>query len=126
MINTRLTTNTLLDANQAVPVGTIIHKSGCGISASGSVFSVDGVGYYRIIANVSVTPTADAAVTLSLNNNGAAIATASALPSAAGASVNLTLIATIRNRCACIDNLITITTDSAATITESDVIIERM
>lgn len=126
LLNTRLTTPTAIVADGAVPVGSVIHKNGNSMAATGSTYRLSATGYYLITVNLSVIVTGTTALTAALNDNNSVIATATATPSAAGESVNLTLIAVVYRKCCNASDLLTVTLADAGTVNEMDVIIERV
>lgn len=111
-----------------VPLGTAIHGSGRSIRLNGNSLNIVDNGYYRIIASCSVDVTAATAESLVLNVNGAAVsgAIATAVPAAAGDSVNLTLVWLIRKSCCCNPAAITFTLSGAGTVTNFTVDIEKL
>ena len=126
VLNTQLISATTLAAGTNIPVGNVVHKSSCNLNASGNTWRIDGAGYYRITASVTVEPAAVAAMPVTLNDNGVTIAQASATPAVADDSVNVSLVAVIYNKCNCQEDAITLTLGAAGTVTESDVVIERI
>jgi len=121
LINTRLVTDTTQTANSIIPVGNVVHKSGCNISATGTAINV-GSGYYKVTANLSYTPTAEGVVTNTLYLNGNAIATSLS----AGATTNNTLTAVIYSRCCCASNSLSVGVDVAGVVNEMDIVVERI
>ncbi len=126
IIETQLSVSTALTAGTLIPVGSVIHKQGCAMMANGSTIIIRGAGYYKITANVTVEPSAVAEMTITLNENGTPIAISSATPAVASDAVNITLIGMVFNACGCANDAITIEIGSAGTVTNANVIVERM
>lgn len=126
MIETQLATTTAVTANSAIPLGSVVHRNGCDLSAGGTALNVKGAGYFKITANVTLEPSAVAKTTISLNENGTSIAIASGTPAVANDSINLSLIGIVYNPCGCANDTITVSTDSAGTVVYMNVIAERM
>lgn len=126
IIETQLSTTTALTAGSLIPIGSVIHKQGCNLSANGSTITVKGSGYFKVTANVTVEPSAVADMTITLNKNGTPIATSSATPAVASDSVNITLIGVIYNSCGCASDALTLSLGSAGSVTNANVIVERM
>lgn len=89
--------------NSIINPGSTQRRFGCNLRLSGNGIEVNGEGYYTIDANVTVAPTAAETVTVALYNNGVQIpgAIASGVAATAADSVNLSLIATVRQGCCC-------------------------
>jgi len=124
IINTQLTTDTAVTANGNVPLGNVIHKCGCGIKTTGNIINIEGSGYFKITANATIQPTGATAMTMTLLDNGSAIASASAVPTTAGDAVNLTITALVYKRCICSDDSLSFIVSASGTVNEFDVIVE--
>lgn len=126
LINTRMSTPTAIPAGAVIPTGNVIHKAGNSIIAGGNNIQINGSGYYKIIANASISASAVGDQTLTINSNGMPIAVAIETVDTAGGSANLTAIAIVYNRCGCATNIISFTAGFAGEVDELDVIVERM
>ena len=126
VINTQLISSTALTAGGNIPVGNVVHRNCCNMSAGGTTWNIEGSGFFRIIANITVEPTAVAEMAITLSNNGATIAQAAGTPAVAGDAVNISLVGVVYNRCGCANDSITLTLGSAGTVTERDVVIEKI
>lgn len=124
ILSTKLTTATPVTAGGLVPVGTITHKSGFKLSASGNTWTISGSGYSVVFANITLAPTTAGAVTVTMYDNGQAIASAQGTTASAGESLTLPLLALDYNKCKCSEDNITIGVSEIATVSELDVIIE--
>ena len=95
--------------NGIISLGSVQRRYGCNLRLSGNGIEVGGEGYYLIDATISVAPTAAGAVTVAAYSNGVQIpgAIAYGTATAAGDSVTLPLVATIRQGCCCdsVDNI---------------------
>nr|DAP45329.1 MAG TPA: BclA protein [Caudoviricetes sp.] len=102
LIYTANTTSTAVPIGNTVPVGSIIHRYGPCIDATGSAINVKEPGYYLV--NISATFTAAAAgnVTLTLQRDGVAVSGATAtetIATAATESANVGITAIVRVMC---------------------------
>lgn len=95
--------------NSIISLGSVQRRYGCNCRLSGNGIEVDGQGYYKVDASVSVAPTATGNVTVALYNNGVQVPGAIAYSSVGTAAnpTNLNIVATIRQGCCCdsADNL---------------------
>lgn len=91
--------------------GTVIRRFGPNLRLSGNAIQVAGSGYYEVIANVTLAPTAAGLVTISAVKDNVVIpgGTASATVTAADDSTNLTIVAIVKESCMCCDGLSNIT-----------------
>lgn len=91
--------------------GTVIRRFGPNIKLSGNGIQIAGSGYYEVIANVTLAPTAAGLITVSAIKDNVVIpgGTASATATAADDSTNLTIVAIVKEPCMCCDGLSNIT-----------------
>ena len=89
--------------NGIIAPGTVVRRYGCDLRLSGNAVEAVGQGYYEVDAAVTVEPTAAGVVTVALLENGVQLpgAIASGQAAAAGDTVTLPLLATIRHGCCC-------------------------
>lgn len=89
--------------NSIIGLGSVIRRFGCNCRLNGNSIEVDGEGYYKIDANVTLAPTAVGNVTVAIYKNGVALtgATATGSVSTAGNPVTLPIQTTIREGCCC-------------------------
>lgn len=89
--------------NSIISLGSVLRRFGCNLRLSGNAIEINGEGYYKVDANVSVAPTAAGPVTVALYENGVQIpgAIAYGTAAAAGDSVTLSLETVIREGCCC-------------------------
>ena len=125
------TSSQTLAINGIINPGTVIRRFGCNCALSGNSIRIQGSGYYDIDASFTVAPTAVGTVTITAFKDGVAIqgATASAATSTAGNPVNLSLVGLTRENCSCCDDVSNITfvlSGSAATVTNSAIVIEKI
>lgn len=125
IISTRLTASTTLGVNSNIPVGSVIHKNCTKLFANGNSWTVKGVGYFKASANVTVAPTTAGDITVTMYDNGTAVATASGVTATNGDAVTLPLQYLGLNECACCNHTITLDVSVASTVTESSMIIQR-
>ncbi len=88
-----------------VPLGIVTRRTNCGcnnlptftLSTTGTdTVTINKTGFYRITYTASVVATAAGLVTLNLVQNGVVVATASETATAAGDTVNLTIVYMVR------------------------------
>lgn len=119
--------NTVLAANSTIPVGSTIRRFGPGISQDGNAITLHGSGYYECNCSISIAPTMAMPITVQLYQDGVAIpgAVATTTPSAANAVVNLNITSLIRV-CGCnCTNVITARVNSASTLNNMSIVIEK-
>ena len=89
--------------NSIISLGSVQRRYGCNLRLSGNGIEVDGQGYYKVDASVSVAPTAVGNVTVALFSNGVQVPGAIAYDSVSTAAnpTNLNIVATIRQGCCC-------------------------
>ena len=106
--------------NSIISLGSVQRRFGCNCRLSGNAIEISGEGYYEVEAAVSLAPTATGDVAVALFENGVQIpgAIAYATVAAAGDSVTLPLVATIRQGCCCdsADNLTCVLVEGASTV----------
>lgn len=101
--------NQTINANSIISLGSTQRRYGCNLKLSGNGIECNGEGYYKIDANVSVSPSAVGTVTVAIYNNGIQIPGAIAYSSVSteNTPVTLGINTTIRQGCCCdsADNL---------------------
>ena len=106
--------------NSIISLGSVQRRFGCNCRLSGNAIEISGEGYYEVEAAVSLAPTATGDVSVALYENGVQIpgAIAYATAAAAGDSITLPLVATIRQGCCCdsADNLTCVLVEGASTV----------
>ena len=116
-------------ANGIISLGSTQRRYGCNLRLSGNGIEVNGEGYYKAEASVSVAPTAAGAVTVALYNNGVQIPGAISYGSTgtAGNSVALSIVTTIRQGCCCdsADNLTLVLLEGAGTVRNVSLRVEK-
>ena len=117
--------------NGTINLGNINRRFGNYLTLQGNAIQLAGPGYYDVNASITLEGTAAGDVTVTLYKDGIALpgATASASIAAQGDFVNLSLSAIVRKFCPCadgIENLSFILSDTAATITNIAVIVEKI
>lgn len=93
-------------------------------NVSGSTVVVTGGDYYLVDATLTVVPTADGTVTVSLVQDGTTVASASATVAAAATSVVIPLTAIIRTRGGA-SNLTLVLTGAASSVSSAYVSVEQ-
>ena len=115
--------------NSIISLGTTLRRYGCNIRLSGNGIEVEGEGYYKIDANVSLAPTAIGNVTVAMYQDGVQIPGAIAYDSVSTANnpVNLGIVGTIRKGCGCegASNLTLVLVDGASTVSNVSVRVEK-
>lgn len=94
-----------------INLGTINRRYGCNLDLGGNGILISGAGYYLVNASITVAPTAEGQVTITLQKDGSAVpgAVASATAAAAGDLVNLSISCIVRENCPCCDGLSNLT-----------------
>ena len=108
-----------------VSLGTVIRRFGCNLALSGNGIEARGQGYYRILANLTVEPTAIGNITATIYKDGVAIpgATATAYAATADNPVIIPVIGAIRLGC-CGDEVGTLTCVLSAEGTVTNIVTE--
>ena len=115
-------------ANSIINLGSTQRRYGCNLRLSGNGIEVNGEGYYKIDASVSVSPTSAGAVTVALYKNGVQIPGAIAYTTGtAGDPIALPIVATIRQNCCCdsADNLTLVLIEGAGTVNNVSLRVEK-
>lgn len=126
ILNTQLAIATDVIAGGSIPLGEVVHKSGCHINAIPRAIIIKGKGYYKITAIASIAVSAVGNISLNIADNGTVIATASTTKGAVGDIANLTAQAIVFNNCQCNADHITFTISADGTVNEFDVIVEAI
>ena len=104
-----------------IGLGTTVRRYGCNLHQISDAIEAEGCGYYTIDATVTLTPDAVGPVSVAVYNNGVAVPGTAVTGSvaAAGDSVTLPIVGTIRQGCNCngADSLTLVITDGASTVT---------
>lgn len=119
-------TNVAIAENQSGPFGAIIRRYGCNCQLDGAGINLIGAGYYDLEASLSFTPTATGPVTIQFYQDGVAIPGVLATAQGTAAEpMNLGVAAAIRN-CGCnCNSSLTYTIDSAGTIVNLAVDVDK-
>ena len=115
-------------ANSIINLGSTQRRYGCNLRLSGNGIEVNGEGYYKIDASVSVSPTSAGAVTVALYKNGIQIPGAIAYDTGtAGNPLTLPITATIRQNCCCdsADNLTLVLIEGAGSVNNVSLRVEK-
>lgn len=111
-----------------IGLGTTVRRFGCNLRQSGDSIECIGAGYYTVTASITAAPTAEGIVSVEMYKNGAPVSGAiSSATVAAGESAPLSIVATIRQGCACdgADALTFVLTNGAGTIQNISVRVEK-
>ena len=118
-----------VENNSIISLGSVLRRYGCNCRLSGNAIEVNGEGYYKVDANVSIAPTATGAVTVALYNNGAQVPGAIAYGSVSTANnpVTLPIETTIRQGCCCdsADNLTLVLITGAGVVSNVSMRVEK-
>lgn len=118
-----------VENNSIISLGSVLRRYGCNCRLSGNAIEVNGEGYYKVDANVSIAPTASGAVTVALYNNGAQVPGAIAYGSVSTANnpVTLPIETTIRQGCCCdsADNLTLVLITGAGVVSNVSMRVEK-
>lgn len=130
IIQTLNSNNQVLTENSLIGLGTTTNRYGCGLNQNGNGIEIGGANYFEIKATAIVTPTAEGNVTITMQRNGVAVpgALATATVAGAGDTVTLPIDFIIRRPCACCNDIdiITFAIDTAATVNNIVVQIEKL
>ena len=114
--------------NSIITLGSVQRRFGCNCRLSGNGIELVGSGYYTVSATVSIAPTAEGNVTVSLYDNGSQVTGAVAYATVAGAGdfVTLPIEATIRQMCCdSASNLTLVLTEGTGTVTNVSMRVEK-
>lgn len=115
--------------NSIISLGSTQRRFGCNLRLSGNGIEVNGEGYYKIDASVSVAPTEVGNVTVAIYSNGVQIPGAVAYDSVSTAATptNLSICATIRQSCCCdsADNLTLVLVEGAGNVQNVSMRVEK-
>ena len=129
LIQTANPSSQTVAVNGIINPGSVIRRFGCNCRLSGNGIEVEGEGYYKIDASITLAPTAAGNATVVMYKDGSPVTGARATESVttAGNSVSLPIIATIRKGCNCdgASNITFVLTEGASTVTNIAVRIEK-
>ena len=121
--------NQTVNSNSIISLGSTQRRYGCNLRLSGNGIECNGEGYYKIDANVAVSPSAVGTVTVAIYNNGIQIPGAIAYGSVATADTPVTLgiNTTIRQSCCCdsADNLTIVLITGAGVVNNVSMRVEK-
>ena len=119
--------NVTVADNSIIPLGSTQRRYGCNLRLSGNGIEVTGAGYYTVIADVSISPTAAGAVKVAIYNNGVQIPGAIAYTTGtAGDPVSVSLNCTVRQMCCdSADNLTLVLIEGAGTVNNVSMRVEK-
>ena len=125
------TSNQEIAVDGIIAPGTIERKFGPNISLTGNAIQIAGAGYYEINTSITIVPTTEGEVTVTVYKDGVILqgATATETAAAAGDSVNLSISAIVREFCSCCDGLSNLTfvlTGVTSTITNMAITVEKL
>lgn len=125
------TSNQTVNEGGNISLGNIIRKFGKNINLNGDSINVCGQGYYDMRVSVTLAPTEEGEVTVSVLKDGVVVPgmTASATAAAAGDLVNLSIVGVVRQFCQCAngDGIFTIVlTQGNATIANIGTVTEKL
>lgn len=117
--------------NGVINLGSIIRRFGPNLTLSGNAIQVCGAGYYDIDASITLAPTAAGNVTVTVFKDNIAIpgATATTSVDTVNNPVNLSICALLREPCECcesVNNLTFVLTGTAASVTNTAVVVEKI
>lgn len=119
--------NVAVADNSIIPLGSVQRRYGCNLRLSGNGIEVVGAGYYTVIADVSITPTAAGAVTIAIYDNGVQIPGAIAYTTGtAGEPIAVSLNCTVRQMCCdSANNLTLVLIEGAGTVNNVSMRVEK-
>ena len=117
--------------NGTINPGTVIRRYGSCLGLSGNAIQVNGEGYYDIDASFTLAPTAAGNVTVTTYFNNVAVpgATVTASTSTANNPVNVSISSVVRQNCRCCEGVSSLTfvlTGTAANVTNSAIVVEKL
>lgn len=103
LIQTANASSQNLTEGSVISLGRVIRRYGCNCNLNGNAIEVDGTGYYKVTATVTLAPTEVGNVTVSLYENGVAVPSAFATGSVTTANnpITIPIVTTIREGCCC-------------------------
>lgn len=131
VIYTANTSSQSVAVNGLINPGTVIRRFGPNLALSGNAIQIDGAGYYDIDASFTVAPTTAGNVTISVLKDGVVIpgAVATQSTTADNSPVNISISSLVREFCPCcegISNLTFMLTGTAASVTNSSIVVEKV
>ena len=125
------TSNQEVQVDGIINPGTIVRRYGPNLGLAGNAIQVSGPGYYELTSSITVAPTAEGEVTVTIYKDGTPLqgATATSTAAAAGDSLNLSIVTMLREFCNCcegLSNLTFVLTGTAATVTNIATTVEKL
>ena len=120
------TTSQTILVNGTIDFGSIVRKYGNNLGISGGNIVANGVGYYSINSNFTLTAGADGTATITLYKDGSVIPGATQSVSTTNGDVyNFEIPTVIRNKCCCDSSISAILSGVAGIITNATIVVEK-
>lgn len=109
-----------------VPVGSVIRRFGCAIRTDGNSVFLGEPGYYQVSAAANLIPTATGNVSMTINENGSTLATATAEGTASEAMQLILPAAVSRVYCSGSPKTVNIAVSAPATVSSLYVTVDKL
>lgn len=130
LIQTANQSSQSVTAGSVINLGAVLRRIGCNCRLNGNAIEIDGSGYYTVTCSVTLEPVSEGMATVALLKNGTQItgAAASGTASAAGNSIALPIVATVKQGCCCdgASSLTFVLTSGDSTVTNISVRVEKL
>lgn len=127
-IYTAVTTGVAVSDGGVLPVGTVVRRFGCNLSADTNTIQTCGVGYYKIDAVATLAAASAAPITIALQQDGVPVPGATSTVTVAGTSDEtvLPVTAIVRNKCDCGSTLSFVVSGADVTLDNFAVTVEKL
>lgn len=127
-IYTAVTTSVPVSDGGILPVGTVIRRFGCNLTAENNTIQTCGLGYYKVDAVATLTAAAAAPITVTLEQDGVPVPGALSTVTVAGTSDEtvLPVTAIVRNKCDCGSVLSFVISGADVTLDNFAVTVEKL
>lgn len=120
------TPTTTVAAGTVIPFSTIVRRYGCNCNISGGNVTLNGIGYYNGIVNITYTGSAAGTVTVTVYKDGVAIPYANASATTAAAVINSISVPFVSKINCCCESTITVVVSGAVVdVTNASIAIEK-
>lgn len=123
-----MTTPIAVEAGSTLPLGTIIRRFGNNINMSGTGINIEGAGYYKVDASVSILATAAGNATVALYKDGVAVPGAEATVTlAVGDYETVSFPAFVRLQCCAASSTLTLVmSETGGTVDNVALTVEKL
>ena len=119
-------TQPTLDTGSVINFGSVIRRYGNNLKLSDNNVTINGVGYYDIDTNFTITPLSNGTLTIRLFKDGVAIPGAVATISTTGSTIAISIPAIVRETCCCEESITVLFSGVATNVTNAAIAVTKL